>query len=58
MGCQESGENFVRRATHTPLRTLYDVSYTDDGGGIVEILRIWEKSEAMKWLAQFGRRTE
>ena len=40
------------------LRTFYDVSYTDDGGGIVEILRIREKSEAMKWLAEFGRRSE
>lgn len=40
------------------LRTFYDVSYTNDGGGIVEILRIKEKSEAMKWLAEFGRREE
>jgi mRNA interferase RelE/StbE len=40
------------------LRTFYDVSYTDYGGGIVEILRIREKSEAVKWLAEFGRREE
>ncbi|MBR8838831.1 MAG: type II toxin-antitoxin system RelE/ParE family toxin [Stigonema ocellatum SAG 48.90 = DSM 106950] len=40
------------------LRAFYDVSYSYDGGGIVEILRIREKSEAMKWLAEFGRREE
>lgn len=40
------------------LRAFYDVSYTDDGDGVVEILRIREKSEAMEWLAKFGRREE
>ena len=38
------------------LRAFYDVSYTDDGDGTVEVLRIREKSEAMRWLAEFGRR--
>lgn len=40
------------------LRAFYDVSYTNDGDGIVEILRIREKAEAMAWLAKFGRREE
>ncbi|RUT08896.1 hypothetical protein DSM106972_009490 [Dulcicalothrix desertica PCC 7102] len=40
------------------LRAFYDVNYTNDGDGIVEILRIREKSEAMKWLTEFGRREE
>lgn len=40
------------------LRAFYDVSYTKDGDGIVEILRIREKSEAIAWLAEFGRREE
>jgi mRNA interferase RelE/StbE len=40
------------------LRAFYDVSYTGDGDGVVEILRIREKSEAMAWLAEFGRREE
>ena len=40
------------------LRAFYDVSYTDDGGGVVEILLIREKAEAMAWLAEFGRREE
>jgi mRNA-degrading endonuclease RelE of RelBE toxin-antitoxin system len=40
------------------LRAFYDVSYTDDGDGTVEVLRIREKSEAMRWLAEFGRREE
>ena len=40
------------------LRAFYDVSYTEDGNGIVEVLRIREKSEAMEWLAEFGRREE
>jgi mRNA-degrading endonuclease RelE of RelBE toxin-antitoxin system len=40
------------------LRAFYDVSYTEDGQGIVEVLRIREKSEVMEWLAEFGRREE
>jgi mRNA interferase RelE/StbE len=40
------------------LRAFYDVSYTDDGDGTVEVLRIREKSEAMRWLADFGTREE
>ncbi|MGJ3246744.1 MAG: type II toxin-antitoxin system RelE family toxin [Elainellaceae cyanobacterium] len=40
------------------LRAFYDVSYTDEGDGTVEVLRIREKSEAMRWLAEFGRREE
>lgn len=40
------------------LRVFYDVSYTDGGNGVVEILRIREKTEAMAWLAEFGRREE
>lgn len=40
------------------LRAFYDVSYTDDRNGVVEILRIREKSEAMTWLSEFGRREE
>lgn len=40
------------------LRAFYDVSYTNDGDRTVEILRIREKSEAMRWLAEFGRREE
>ncbi|MDY6783640.1 MAG: type II toxin-antitoxin system RelE/ParE family toxin [Cyanobacteriota bacterium] len=40
------------------LRAFYDVSYTEDGNGSVEVLRIREKSEAMKRLAEFGRREE
>lgn len=40
------------------LRAFYDVSYTNDGDGVVEILRVREKSEAMKWLNEFGRRQE
>lgn len=39
-------------------RVFYDVIYTDDEGGTVEVLRIREKSEAMKWLAEYGRREE
>lgn len=39
-------------------RAFYDVSYTDEGEGRVEVLRIREKSEAMEWLAEFGRREE
>ena len=40
------------------LRAFYDVSYTEYGSGFVEVLRIREKSEAMKWLAEFERRDE
>ncbi|MCU0565368.1 MAG: type II toxin-antitoxin system RelE/ParE family toxin [Oculatellaceae cyanobacterium Prado106] len=40
------------------LRAFYDVSYTDDGVGVVEVLRIREKSETMRWLAEFGRGDE
>ena len=40
------------------LRAFYDVSYTDDRDGTVEVLRIREKSEAVRWLAEFGRREE
>jgi mRNA interferase RelE/StbE len=40
------------------LSAFYDVSYTDDGDGTVEVLRIRAKSEAMRWLAEFGRRQE
>ena len=38
------------------LRAFYDVAYTEEGKGIVEVLRIREKAEAMAWLAEFGRR--
>jgi len=34
------------------------MSYTDDRDSTVEVLRIREKSEAMIWLAEFGRREE
>lgn len=40
------------------MRVFYDVSYTDDGDGTVEVLQIREKSEAITWLAKFGRREE
>jgi mRNA-degrading endonuclease RelE of RelBE toxin-antitoxin system len=44
------------------LRAFYDVIYDvrDDGSeeGIVEILIVREKSEAMKWLAEHGQRTQ
>ena len=40
------------------LRAFYDLIYTEDGNGLVEVLRIREKSEAMEWLAEFGRREE
>lgn len=39
------------------LRVFYDISYTDEGG-TVEVLCIREKSEAMEWLAEYGRREE
>ena len=35
------------------IRVFYDVIYVTEGG-IVEILAIREKSEAMKWLAEHG----
>jgi len=37
------------------LRVFYDVSYTEEEG-IVEVLIIREKFEAMKWLTEFGRK--
>ncbi len=40
------------------LRVFYDAIYTDDMGSRVEILCIREKSEAMKWLTEYGRREE
>ncbi len=40
------------------LRAFYDLSYTDYGDGFVEVLRVREKSEALKWLTKFGRRDE
>lgn len=40
------------------IRAFYDVSYAEDGTGTVEVLRIREKTEAMKWLAEFGERAE
>jgi mRNA-degrading endonuclease RelE of RelBE toxin-antitoxin system len=39
------------------IRAFYDVSY-DQEGGVVEVLAIREKNEAMRWLAQYGRRTQ
>ena len=39
------------------IRTFYDVFYLQDGG-VVEVLVIREKNEAMKWLREFGRKTE
>ena len=38
------------------LRVFYDVSYTEEEEGIVEVLSIREKFEAMKWLTEFGRK--
>ncbi|MFB2934869.1 type II toxin-antitoxin system RelE/ParE family toxin [Aerosakkonemataceae cyanobacterium BLCC-F154] len=40
------------------LRVFYDVSYTDERVGTVEVLCIREKSEAMEWLGEYGRREE
>ncbi|NJN59042.1 MAG: type II toxin-antitoxin system RelE/ParE family toxin [Leptolyngbyaceae cyanobacterium SL_5_9] len=40
------------------LRAFYDVGYADDGSGTVEILRIREKSEAIRWLTEHGEREE
>lgn len=37
------------------IRAFYDVFYAREGG-VVEILVIREKNEAMKWLAEYGRK--
>ena len=37
------------------IRAFYDVFYVREGG-VVEILVIREKTEAMKWLAGYGRK--
>lgn len=39
------------------LRAFYDVIYTIEGG-TVEVLIVKEKTEAMNWLAEYGRREE
>ena len=39
------------------IRAFYDVFYVREGG-VVEILAIREKNEAMKWLSEYGRKTE
>lgn len=39
------------------IRAFYDVFYVREGG-VVEILVIREKNEAMKWLAEYGRKME
>lgn len=39
------------------IRAFYDVFYVREGG-VVEILVIREKNEAMKWLADYGRKTD
>ena len=39
------------------IRAFYDVFYVREGG-VVEILVIREKNEAMKWLAEYGRTTD
>jgi mRNA-degrading endonuclease RelE of RelBE toxin-antitoxin system len=39
------------------LRAFYDVIY-DIKGGVVEVLIVREKSEAMKWLAEYGRKSD
>ena len=39
------------------IRLFYDV-YNDHHGGVVEVLVIRQKDEAMKWLAEYGRKTE
>jgi hypothetical protein len=36
---------------------FYDV-YHDHQGGVVEVLVIRQKDEAMKWLTEYGRQTE
>jgi mRNA-degrading endonuclease RelE of RelBE toxin-antitoxin system len=38
------------------VRAFYDVFYLPKGG-VVEVLAIREKGEAMKWLAEYGRQT-
>jgi hypothetical protein len=40
------------------LRGFDDVSYTEDRDGVVEVLRIREKSAAMAWLINLGRTEE
>ena len=39
------------------IRVFYDVADLHDGG-VVEVLAIREKNEAMEWLAEYGRETE
>ena len=39
------------------IRVFYDVVDLREGG-VVELLAIREKSEAMEWLAEYGRETE
>lgn len=39
------------------LRAFYDVFYKLDQG-VVEVLAVLEKSEAMKWLAEYGRQSD
>ena len=39
------------------IRTFYDVFYLREGG-VVEVLVIREKNEAMEWLAEHGRKPE
>lgn len=39
------------------IRTFYDVFYLHEGS-VVEVLVIREKTEAMKWLLEYGRKTE
>ena len=38
------------------LRVFYDLVYEAESG-VVEVLVVREKMEAMKWLAEFGRKT-
>ena len=38
------------------IRVFYDVTHAS-AGGVVEVLVIREKSEAMQWLAEKGRTT-
>ena len=38
------------------IRTFYDVFYLHQSG-VVEVLVIREKNEAMKWLAEYGRKS-
>ncbi len=39
------------------IRAFYDVFYMNEGG-VVEVLAIREKSEAMNWLAEYGEKTD